>query len=269
MMTLSKLSQLLLHTARQNPSEFCDRVSMVLEVKWDRIRNLSGSYTPTMPRQALETLERTLGKEIGPFLAESNLTQIEEAVSDSQALLKAKAPFTLAHNGDIELARFCYALSRALAPKVVLETGVAYGVTTAFILKAIEVNGTGELWSADLPPLGRQAEDYVGFLVPKDLRLHWNLRRGITKRLLPELLPSLGHVDIFIQDSLHTYRNINDEVQMVWPFLKPGGVVIVDDIGGNCAFEDLIKRVGPSSSIVIQELHKKSMFGVLVKDGGR
>jgi predicted O-methyltransferase YrrM len=262
---LSKLS-LLLRCAGSSPSEFRDRVETALEVRWERMRSVSPSYQLVSPLEALDVLGEALARNIHRFLQEADLTKIEAEVSSSQKALKAKAPFSLTHNADTGLARFCYAMSRALAPTAVLETGVAYGVTSAYILQAIEVNQRGTLWSVDLPPLGRQAEDYVGFLVPQGLRSSWNLRRGNTRRLLPELLPLVGQIDLFVQDSLHTYRGITDELGMVWPFLRPGGVVIADDVGYNRAFGDFAKRMNLSTCVVVQELHKDSMFGILVKD---
>jgi predicted O-methyltransferase YrrM len=230
------------------------------------MRRASPSFPPISPSEALDVLVGTLARNIRPFFQEANLTKIETDVSGSQKVLRKKAPFSLMHNADIDLARFCYAISRALAPSAILETGVAYGVTSAFLLQSIEVNQRGTLWSVDLPPLGRHAEDYVGFLVPKSLRSSWNLRRGATRRLLPELLPLVGQIDLFVQDSLHTYRTITDEINMVWPFLRPGGVVVADDVGNNRAFGDFAKRMNPSACVVVQELHKDSMFGILIKN---
>jgi predicted O-methyltransferase YrrM len=213
----------------------------------------------------LDLLEGALVKHIRPFFQDADLTKIETEVSSNKKSLTAEAPFTLEHNADLELARFCYAMCRALAPSVILETGVAYGVTSAYLLQAIEANQKGKLWSVDLPPLGRNADDYVGFLVPKILRSNWKLRRGTTRRLLPKLLPLVGQIDLFVQDSLHTYRTITEEMQTVWPFLRSGGVVIADDIGENRAFSDFANRVNHSGCVVIQEVHKDSVFGILIK----
>ena len=265
MNVFSKLS-LLLRSVGRSPAEFRDRVETALEVRWDRVRKASLSYPPVSPVRALDVLEGALAKHIRPFFQEADLTKIEKEISGSKKSLNTKAPFTLAHNADIELARFCYAMSRALAPSVILETGVAYGVTSAYLLQAIEVNQRGKLWSVDLPPLGLHAEDFVGFLVPESLRSNWNLCRGATRRRLPELLPLIGEIDLFVQDSLHTYRTITDEIRMVWPFLRSGGVVIADDIGKNRAFADFANRVSHCGYVVIQEAHKDSMFGILVKD---
>ncbi len=265
MKKLSKLPSLLGSIGR-SPSEFCDRVRAIIEVQLEeRSRDALPTYRPLGVLEAMDLLERALSRQVRGFFAENDLTKIETEVSHGLKDLKGKSPFSLEHNADIELGRFCYAVSRALSAAVILESGVAYGVTTAYLLQAIDLNGTGKLWSIDLPPLGRHAEEHVGFLVPSGLRRHWNLRRGVTRRLLPALLPTLGSIDLFVQDSLHTYKTISDELDLVWPYLSPGGVVIADDIGDNRAFEDFTDRVKPSSYMVIQELHKDSMFGIIVK----
>ncbi len=56
-------------------------------------------------------------------------------------------------DGDPALVRAAWCLTRHLQPEVVVETGVARGLTTAAVLRALAANGTGHLWSIDLPPL--------------------------------------------------------------------------------------------------------------------
>ena len=138
---------------------------------------------------------------------------MESEVAKRMQLLEGIAPFTTAHHADFSLARLCYIVCRLLKPDIVVETGVAYGVTTAFILKALESNGKGNLHSVDLPPLGKNAYKFVGYLVPEELKDRWVLHRGVSKRVLPKLLPQLKKVDIFVHDSLHTYWNIRYELQ--------------------------------------------------------
>src|SRR5216684_329042 len=57
------------------------------------------------------------------------------------------------NDGDAGLVRAIWCLTRHLKPNTVLETGVAHGVTSRFILEALERNGAGHLWSIDLPPV--------------------------------------------------------------------------------------------------------------------
>jgi hypothetical protein len=47
-----------------------------------------------------------------------------------------------------------YVCIRALKPQIMVETGVSSGSSTHYILKAMELNGQGKLYSIDLPNIG-------------------------------------------------------------------------------------------------------------------
>ena len=123
------------------------------------------------------------------ILEEEALRKIEEHVSASQR--RAVGEPDSVYDADLELARTCYALCRFVRPATVVETGVANGVTTAFLLQALEANGAGALFSIDLPPAGVDPK-LVGHLVPQQLRSRWRLSFGASKQLLPSLLENLG-----------------------------------------------------------------------------
>lgn len=264
MRALRKL-QLLLGLLPNNPVEFRDRLRTVLEVKAEHLLTEPPSYNPVSLDEALRLLQKLLPADSSEILSESVFLNTRQRVLKDIGDLKSKGPFTPAHNADLSMADFSYLICRFLKPSVVLETGVAYGVTSAFVLQALAVNGKGELWSVDLPPLGLEADRYVGALIPTELRNHWHLRRGPSKRLLPKLLPTLGPLDLFIHDSLHTYRNMRWEFEMIWPLLRPGGVLIADDVPNNRAFHEFSGRVDASFRSVVREKTKDTAFGVLIK----
>jgi len=141
---------------------------------------------------------------------------------------------------------------------------VTYGVTTAYILKALQMNEKGVLHSIDLPPLGENSDAFVGYLVPEGLKDRWVLHRGTSKRILPSLLQTLQHVDVFVHDSLHTYWNIKRELNMVTPYLSKPSVVIADDIHGNKAFLEWVMQVRPKEWLAFKEESKASIAGVAV-----
>src|SRR2546426_394777 len=201
-------SRLLLRLLLKDPVEFYDRISTILEVQCDRMRSKPNRARELDPADALTQLAGHLPGQITALACESSLLEIERKVADGIQELRGSGPFIFGHNADIALSAFSYLVCRALEPTVVLETGVAYGVTSAFVLQALSVNRRGELWSVDLPPLGREADRYVGALIPSELRGRWHLHRGPSRRILPALLPSLRKVDVFIHDSLHTHRNV-------------------------------------------------------------
>lgn len=260
----SKL-RLLLRLFPRHPRELCGRVATVVEIAGERLRAKAALGNTLGLAEALGFLARSLPADACPHLCEASLLEIENTVGVGIEKLRGVGPFSHGHSADFAFGRACYAICRALSADVVLETGVAYGVTTAFVLWGLAVNGAGKLVSIDLPPLADDGDRYVGFLVPEQLRARWELRRGATRRLLPGLLRKLGRVDVFIHDSLHTYRNLRFELETVWPFLRPGGVLIADDVGDNLAFDEFARKVGRAACVIVREENKNSVFGVLVK----
>jgi hypothetical protein len=235
-----------------------------LGVRLERLWIRPALYETTQWQEVLAGMEKTLEFKFNGVCDESACSEILKEVRSRIEKNLFRAPFALLHNGDFALAKLCYLACRALKPAVVLETGVAYGVTSAFILKALDVNGRGVLHSIDLPPLDRDADQFVGILIPPALKNRWELHRGTSRRLLPALLLELQRVDLFVHDSLHTYRNINWELKTVRPHLGRPCVVIADDVENNSAFSDWIRATRPNFSATLQELEKKDLFGVSV-----
>jgi predicted O-methyltransferase YrrM len=137
-----------------------------------------------------------------------------------------------------------YAAIRAFAPKVVVETGVASGVSTSYLLLALQKNRHGILHSIDigdrryLPP-GKPP----GWIVPDLLRSSWVLHIGDSLTLLPQLLQELGSIDVFIHDSLHTYDHMLWEYRAAFPYIHPGGLLFSDDATWNPAFPEFRTEV--------------------------
>jgi predicted O-methyltransferase YrrM len=138
-----------------------------------------------------------------------------------------------------------YAAVRAFAPEVVVETGVASGVSSSYLLLALEKNGRGVLHSIELGdqhylPPGK----LPGWIVPDWLRSRWDLRIGDSRDLLPRLFDEIGSTDVFIHDSLHTYDQMLWEYRAAYPFLRPGGLLFSDDAAWNPAFPEFCKEAG-------------------------
>jgi hypothetical protein len=80
-------------------------------------------------------------------------------------------------NAREELQDVIGAVVRLTRPMVVVETGVAMGLTCAVILAALDSNGDGQLYSVDLPALQSRPEEFVGSAVPDKLKSRWTLER--------------------------------------------------------------------------------------------
>jgi len=159
------------------------------------------------------------------------------------------------------LAGILYAIIRSLSPEVVLETGVASGVSSAYILLALEENRKGKLFSIDLPserwpvPKGEQPR----WLIPEELKHRWTLRLGRSSEILPDILEQLKSVDIFLHDSEHSYENMKGEYQVVWPYLKCEGLLLSHDIDANEAFPEFCKETKA------QKFTYSGKFGGIIK----
>ena len=63
-----------------------------------------------------------------------------------------------------------------IKPNIVVETGVAAGFSSYAILKAIEENKKGRLYSSDFPYFRiPNPEKYIGIIVPEKLKKSWDL----------------------------------------------------------------------------------------------
>jgi predicted O-methyltransferase YrrM len=232
----------------------------------------SPTYETVSWEDVLRDLEVHLGR-VKDVLEEPALREIEENTRRLLEEIRHKDPFSPRWAADSLLARCCYLACRRLEPAVVVETGVAYGVSSAFILKALEENGRGVLHSVDLPPLRQRYNEFWGIAVDETLKTRWNISRGSSERVLPGLLEEVGVVDLFLHDSLHTYRNMRREFELVWPRLRAGGVILADDVERNRAFGEL-RRKNPALWRVVQDrqerpLHAgavpRAVFGIAIK----
>jgi predicted O-methyltransferase YrrM len=146
-----------------------------------------------------------------------------------------------------------YAAIRALRPAIVIETGVANGVSSAYLLLALEMNTYGTLYSIGLNdrrflPVGKP----LGWVVPDELRDRWKLSIGDSREVLPKLLAEVCPIDVFIHDSLHTYDHMLWEYRVAYPALRHGGLLCSDDALWNSAFMDFANEVGAHHARILR-----------------
>src|SRR5882762_7352806 len=145
-----------------------------------------------------------------------------------------------------------YAIVRALKPEIMVETGVANGVSSAHVLLALHKNQRGTLHSVEIGdstylPAGREP----GWVVPDWLRGRWRFHLGDARQMLPRLIRDLPPLDLFTHDNLHTYEHMKFEFEAAFPFLRPGGILIADDALWNEAFWDFVRaQSAPNAQIL-------------------
>lgn len=198
-----------------------------------------------------DMLDRTIAAGASGILVEPELLAIRERVRHRLAEVQPQSPIAVGQNGGDGLCSLCYVACRALRPSVIVETGVAHGVTSAYILAALERNAHGHLYSIDRPPLALRSDDFVGACIPDALKAGHTLIRGDARAKLPKVLNALGKVDMFVHDSDHSYGHMKFELGLARRHLRVPGLVVSDDVNYNPAFDEFVSAARPTASLVV------------------
>ena len=187
---------------------------------------------------------------VGEFLqsehspAQISTQTLEEGEQVFLSILQKKSGANYERNFDCEvgLASFLYAYILTRKPITVIETGVANGITTNTIMKALEQTG-GTLHSFDID--ARTQNVYTG-------TGNWNfhhLKGNLEKSLEAQIL-EIGDVELWIHDSNHGYLWQSFEYQLASRVLTADGILVSDDIDSSTAWglasQDFLE---PSSAI--------------------
>jgi len=148
-----------------------------------------------------------------------------------------------------------YALVRLRKPQTVVETGVANGLSSFFILHALRANGSGKLYSIDVSP-------DVGVLLDNDERSEWGLRI-LSQRFgtedFPRAVADLPPIDLFLHDSDHSYAWQKMECEQASLRLALDGLVLSDDMDWSLGFIDYCRDASIKLAALIDP---PTMFGV-------
>lgn len=197
--------------------------------------------------------------------------RFEDLMDEIRALLSAKGlgygrgTYGCYSDSDSSLCRAIWCTALHIQPEVVIETGVAHGVSSRVMLEALQQNVRGHLWSVDLPHFyERQLHAQTGAAVTESCRVRWSYLEGASRQRLPPLIVEVGHVEVFVHDSLHTARNTAFEMGQAASAMSPGGVIIVDDIATHEGFATFARRHPAYRAIVCPSADRKGLFGIAV-----
>ncbi len=137
-----------------------------------------------------------------------------------------------------------YWLVRRLRPETVLETGVASGASSRSILEGLHVNGSGHLYSSDLS--GVIPREHAGLCVDPEMRERWTLLQDGDRKNIPEVLKSVGSIDLVHYDSAKDPAEMRWVLNQIAPLLKSNAVVVLDDIDRHGLFQKLTQTTDQS-----------------------
>lgn len=192
----------------------------------------------------------------GPLLDPAERFPAEFKEADRRV---AEVPMKLGGAGNLSLL---YTLCEAVQATRVLETGVAYGWSSLAVLLSLRDRPGARLHSIDLPYLKFQNDRWVGTVVPDDLRAYWDLYRMADREGLPKALKAAGEIDLAHYDSDKSPAGRRFAYSLIWRALRPGGLLVSDDVGDNLAFRDFCVEIR-LQPIIVKQASKYQ--GILVK----
>jgi len=165
---------------------------------------------------------------------------------------KLKSGLNFSSNFDCEegLACFLYAYILKRRPVVVIETGVANGITTNVIMKALE-NTRGTLHSFDVESQSKNVYQGLGSWT-------FHLLSGNLQKEFRKVVAQIGHVDLWIHDSDHGYSWQSYEYRLAQESLSTTGLLVSDDIDSSTAW-GLCKELFIESYAIFD---KRKFFGI-------
>jgi predicted O-methyltransferase YrrM len=235
---------------------------------------------------------RPLLRSLGGYLGDERLVSFFDEIQGHSTLVKeieasvSKEPTwktkIFSSVWDLTLYRIVnYCLVRAFRPKMMVETGVLHGLTTHFILSALDRNSAGKLISIDYPSYfekgvaNKDGYNYTlppkrepGWIIPQKYAHIWKLHLGRSVDVLPKVFSENGEIDIFLHDSEHTYETMEYEMRIAWENLRSGGLLIVDNINANTSFFDFCREKNSSPMVFPQTLDRSNTevrFGLMRK----
>lgn len=169
-------------------------------------------------------------------------------------------PFEMGGEG---ATSFLYNLVKHSNAKHIIETGVAYGWSSLAILLAIKDTEGAKLISNDMPYINMGNDDFVGCVVPENLKSKWELQRLPDIKGIPLALKKFNNaIDICHYDSDKSYIGRMWSSPLLWDALKEGGFFVSDDINDNIAFKHFSEQVNRTPFIIE---HQGKYVGVIIK----
>jgi predicted O-methyltransferase YrrM len=212
-----------------------------------------------------EAVRRVTGGDASERFAEAFASELERAQARAAA-----CPVAMGGPGNLELL---FHLAEGIEARRVIETGVAYGWSTLALQLSLARREGARLISTDMPYPQRGNDDYVGVVVPEELRSRWTLLAYPDRDALPKALRLMPELDMCHYDSDKSYDGRMWAYPRLWNALRPGGLFVSDDVADDVAFRDFCAALGREPAIVASHdaseaahgLDATKYAGVLVK----
>lgn len=197
---------------------------------------------------------------IDDMLMKARTGYINNRIQECESYLENK-PYSI---GGMRLGgETAYLLTRLIEPETILEIGVANGVSTTYILGALdEIESTADIRAIDKPQFeadirskrGSRGLSGVGGVIPDEKEAGWVAPRdkrlkhgyqyygGDFTTILPEIVDSLPPIDLAIYDASKDSTEMRIAYETLIQSLSTDGILLSDDIEVNDVFFDVTEQ---------------------------
>jgi hypothetical protein len=171
---------------------------------------------------------------------------------------------------DLGFWRALWCVVRHLKPEITVEAGVRDGLTSLLVLEALDMNRTGRLLSVGQAHGERYAAASDARLAARHVVVE-----SAFQRALAQVEAHFGRIDLCILDAEREGRSIRFELEMAWSALRPGGALLVDNVGSCAALKAFLDCHGDHRVIVgaeapplpgVKRFAPKAKFAALFKN---
>ena len=146
----------------------------------------------------------------------------------------------------------------------IVETGVAAGWSSLAILRALEKNGNGHLYSSDFPYFRlNNPEKHIGIMVPNSLKNNWYLEILGDEKNIKKFKQTINYVDIVIYDSDKRYIGKYNFFKSINNLIKEDSIIVIDDIHNDSFFIEYIKEKNYKNWFIV-ESKRNHIVGVIL-----
>jgi predicted O-methyltransferase YrrM len=240
-------------------------------------RNIASKLTGKIPDRAERARQRaeatkwchehltTPVEALGSLGIDSEVYDVEQLFPQIMAAARQRTAAIPVPTGGAGATNVIYTLCENLRATRVIETGVSCGWSSLAILLSLRNRPDARLYSIDLPNFDhRPRKHWIGAAVPQELRNQWVLYRMADREGLPRALRNAGTLDFAHYDSDKSREGRLFAYPRLWEALKPGGILMSDDIQDNMGFAEFCASRGLKPCVIHKDL---TFYAGIVRKG--
>jgi len=202
-------------------------------------------------------------QKINPELMKIVNEDTDSIILDAKKIQEKNSNIELGNNYAVEIIYF---LIINFKPNIILETGVAAGLSSRCILEAIKKNSKGILYSSDFPYFRLDnPEKYIGIMVPEELKKNWRLEILGDEKNIKKFKLEIDYADIIFYDSDKRYSAKINFFKSINNLIKSNTIIVVDDLHNDSFFLEYIKEKKCKHWFIV-ESKRKHIVGIILPD---